>query len=60
MSEIPPPGVYWARLECEPTAWQPVEVVERSDGRLFVVTLGDEGSYAVIEWGPRLEPPGTP
>lgn len=56
---IPPPGLYWAKLNGEPDRWQPVEVHARSDGRLFVVMLGDEGNGNVVEWGPALYPPGS-
>lgn len=56
---LPPPGFYWARLADEPDRWQPVEVHARSDGRLFVVMLGDEGNGHVTEWGPALTPPAA-
>ncbi len=64
MTSLPPPGFYWAKLHDEPDRWTVVEITEKHYGdgssRRFVGVIGDEGScFTVVEWGPRLEAPGS-
>lgn len=53
---IPESGFYWARL-VGADRWEPVEVYEAGHRR--VDSIGIESNCDVLEWGPKLEPPGT-
>lgn len=61
---IPEPGFYWARpgnaLDAAIDGWEPVMVAGGSaTGRRYVYCLKSETECTVLEWGPRLEPPGA-
>jgi hypothetical protein len=63
MEQPTEPGFYWARLHgwSSDTGWQPVRVAEGGDVSTMDVGVLSSGREAqVLEWGPRIEPPGTP